>query len=98
MLNCLCLGAPRLSGDANFRAACVLSWTFLKMTPIGVLISIALLLPGNCQETAMPPKAPRLLGDRVQKAKPGELVELWIYSAYPKDHWIARKAGDLMHA
>ena len=46
----------------------------------------------------MPPKAPRLLGDRVQKAKPGELVELWIYSAYPKDHWIARKAGDLMHA
>jgi len=46
----------------------------------------------------MSTKASRLLGDRVQKAQTGEKAELWIYSAYAKDHWAARKAGDLTHA
>lgn len=41
---------------------------------------------------------PKLLSDRLQNAQPGEPVELWIYSAFPKDNWIARKAGDATHA
>lgn len=40
----------------------------------------------------------KLLPDRLQNAGPGEPVELWIYSAFPKDNWVARKAGDRTHA
>lgn len=43
-------------------------------------------------------RAQRLLGDRVQNARPGEPVELWIYSAFAKDNWVARRLGDLTHA
>jgi hypothetical protein len=39
-----------------------------------------------------------LLPDRLQNAAPGEPVELWIYSAFPKDNWLARKAADWTHA
>lgn len=46
----------------------------------------------------MPSKAPQLLADRLLDARPGEPVELWVYSAFPKDHWVARKPGDLTHA
>jgi hypothetical protein len=40
----------------------------------------------------------KLLEDRLQNARPGEPVELWVYSAFPKDNWVARKAGDATHA
>jgi len=40
----------------------------------------------------------RLQADRVQNAGPGEPAELWVYSAYPKDNWNARKPGDQTHA
>jgi len=43
-------------------------------------------------------QAAKLLSDRLQNAQPGEPVELWIYSAFPKDNWIAHKAGDATHA
>jgi hypothetical protein len=45
----------------------------------------------------MPPKS-KLLADRVENARPGEPVEKWIYSSFQKDHWLARKRGDLMRA
>ncbi len=46
------------------------------------------------------PSAPKgkLRPDRMQKAGPNEPVDLWIYSAYPKDKWLARKSGDFTHA
>ncbi len=37
-------------------------------------------------------------GDRLQNAGPGEPVEVWVYSAFPKENWIARKSGDVTHA
>lgn len=40
----------------------------------------------------------KLLDDRLQTARPGEPVELWVYSAFPKDNWVAHKAGDATHA
>jgi len=39
----------------------------------------------------------KLPGDRLQNAAPGEPVDMWIYSAFPKDHWVARKAADFTH-
>jgi hypothetical protein len=45
-----------------------------------------------------PPKGSQLLADRVEPARAGEPVEKWVYSAFPKDHWEARKPGDLMRA
>ncbi len=46
------------------------------------------------------PSAPsgKLRADRLQKAGSNEPVDLWVYSAYPKDKWLARKAGDFIHA
>lgn len=46
------------------------------------------------------PSAPsgKLLSDRLENARPGERVDKWVYSAFPKDHWVARKPGDLTHA
>jgi hypothetical protein len=46
----------------------------------------------------MQAEAAKLLNDRLQNAQPGEPVELWIYSAFPKDNWVAHKTGDLTHA
>lgn len=46
----------------------------------------------------MASRAPKLRADRVQDARPGEPVDRWIYSAFEKDHWVPRKAGDLLHA
>jgi hypothetical protein len=43
-------------------------------------------------------QAAKLLNDRLQNAQPDEPVELWIYSAFPKDNWVAHKAGDATHA
>lgn len=43
-------------------------------------------------------RSTKLSSDRVQNAGPGEPVELWIYSAFPKDNWVAHKASDLTHA
>lgn len=39
----------------------------------------------------------KLAGDRVERAAPGEPIDVWIYSAFAKDHWVARTRGDLMH-
>ncbi len=44
------------------------------------------------------PSKPKLLGDRVQEARPGEMAERWIYSSFEKDHWHAHKSGDLTRA
>jgi hypothetical protein len=33
----------------------------------------------------------------MQKAGPSEPVDVWVYSAYPKDNWLARKPGDFTH-
>ncbi len=44
------------------------------------------------------PSKPKLLGDRVQDARPGEPAERWIYSSFEKDHWHAHKSGDLTRA
>jgi hypothetical protein len=38
------------------------------------------------------------LSDRVQNAQPGEPVELWIYSAFPKDNWVVHRAGEATRA
>jgi hypothetical protein len=47
----------------------------------------------------MPPEASKKLpADRLDRALSGEGLEWWIYSAFPKDGWIARKRGDLTHA
>lgn len=46
----------------------------------------------------MPSKTPNLLADRVEDARPGEPAEKWIYSSFQKDHWVARKHGDLRRA
>jgi hypothetical protein len=46
----------------------------------------------------MASKPPNLREDRLQDARPGEPVDKWIYSAFQKDHWVARKSGDLLHA
>lgn len=40
----------------------------------------------------------KLAPDRLRNAGPGEPVEVWIDSAFEKDHWIARRPGDLTHA
>ncbi len=40
----------------------------------------------------------KLRPDRVQNAAAGEPVELWIYSAFLKDQWVARKLGDQTRA
>lgn len=40
----------------------------------------------------------KLPGDRLQNAGPGEAVEVWIYSAFQKDNWVAHKPGDFTHA
>jgi hypothetical protein len=34
----------------------------------------------------------------MQKAGPNEPIDFWVYSAYPKDKWLARKSGDFTHA
>ncbi len=48
---------------------------------------------------AMPSsRSEKLLADRLQNAGPGEPVDLWIYSAFPKDNWVARKPGSLTRA
>jgi hypothetical protein len=44
------------------------------------------------------PSKTKLLGDRVEDARPGEPVEKWVYSSFQKDHWVARKRGDLRRA
>jgi hypothetical protein len=44
------------------------------------------------------PSAPHLAPDRLRNAQPGEPVEVWIYSAFEKDHWVARRPGDMTHA
>ncbi len=36
-----------------------------------------------------------IAADRRQDAGPGEPVDIWIYSAFHKEHWLARKPGDL---
>ncbi|HLY60618.1 MAG TPA: hypothetical protein VKV95_07605 [Terriglobia bacterium] len=44
------------------------------------------------------PSSSNLAPDRLRNAQPGEPVEVWIYSAFEKDHWVARRSGDLTHA
>lgn len=39
-----------------------------------------------------------LAPDRLQNAPPGEPVEVWVYSAFEKEHWVARRSGDQTHA
>lgn len=39
----------------------------------------------------------KLAADRVEYRPPGEAVEAWIYSAFPKDNWTAHKPGDQIH-
>lgn len=36
--------------------------------------------------------------DRLQNSKPGEPVDLWIYSSFQKDHWVARKGEEWTRA
>ena len=36
--------------------------------------------------------------DRIQKVGPNQPVDVWVYSAYPKDKWLPRKFGDFIHA
>jgi hypothetical protein len=49
--------------------------------------------------TPMPPaSSAKLARDRLQKAAPGEPVKVWVYSAFQKDHWLARSPGDMTHA
>jgi len=45
-----------------------------------------------------PEASKKLTADRLDRALSGEGLEWWIYSAFPKDGWIARKRGDLTHA
>lgn len=40
----------------------------------------------------------KLADDRVVKAAPGEPADRWVYSAFQKDHWVARTRGDMMRA
>ena len=40
----------------------------------------------------------KFLSDRFENARPGEPVDLWIYSAFPKDNWVTRQPGDQLHA
>ncbi len=42
--------------------------------------------------------ASSLAPDLVVKASAGEPADLWVYSSYPKGHWVARTEGDLRHA
>ncbi|MHB8653223.1 MAG: hypothetical protein ACYDA9_05005 [Terriglobia bacterium] len=44
------------------------------------------------------PSSSKLSADRLRNAGPGEPVEVWIYSAFEKDQWTARRPGDLTHA
>lgn len=44
------------------------------------------------------PSPSHLAPDRLRNAQPGEPVEVWVYSAFEKDHWIARRPGDQTHA
>src|SRR5579859_5696939 len=44
------------------------------------------------------PSSSKLAADRLRNAEPGEPVEVWVYSAYEKDQWTARRPGDLTHA
>jgi len=46
----------------------------------------------------MKPEVAKLLNDRLVNAQPGEPVELWVYSSFPKDNWVAHKAADATHA
>ncbi len=47
----------------------------------------------------MPSPSPgKILPDRLQNAGPGEPVEVWIYTAFQKDGWVARKGGDQTRA
>jgi hypothetical protein len=47
----------------------------------------------------MPPRKPdQLLPDRVKKALPNEPADMWVYSAFEKDGWVARKAGGYTRA
>ena len=39
----------------------------------------------------------RLAPDRVEKGRPGEPVERWIYSSFEKDLWRTHKSGDITH-
>jgi hypothetical protein len=40
----------------------------------------------------------KLAADRLQNAAPGKPVKVWIYSAFEKEHWVARSPGDMTHA
>ena len=56
-------------------------------------------LPIPALTTDMPSTASdRLLKDRLQNAEPGEPVDRWVYSAFLKDGWTARKCGGLTSA
>jgi hypothetical protein len=44
------------------------------------------------------PSSSNLAPDRLRNAQPGEPVEVWVYSAFEKDHWVARRPGDMTHA
>ncbi|HEV2349890.1 MAG TPA: hypothetical protein VG028_08620 [Terriglobia bacterium] len=44
------------------------------------------------------PSSSSLVPDRLRNAQPGEPVEVWVYSAFEKDGWVARRPGDLTHA
>lgn len=44
------------------------------------------------------PRTSKLQADRLQNAGPGEDVDVWLFSSFPKDNWVARKRGDLTHA
>jgi hypothetical protein len=40
----------------------------------------------------------KLQADRFEKAAPNDCVDAWIYSAFRKDHWVARIPGDQFRA
>jgi hypothetical protein len=44
------------------------------------------------------PSSSKLSADHLRNAEPGEPVEVWVYSAFEKDQWTARRPGDLTHA
>lgn len=43
-------------------------------------------------------RSAKVPNDRVERARPGEPADLWVYTASPKSHWSPRKAGDAIHA
>ncbi len=50
---------------------------------------------GERMSSARPSK---LREDRLQNSRPGEPVDLWIYSSFQKDHWVARKGEEWTRA